>query len=122
MSRTYVLTMTRPHERFGLSQPIGRQLALHAQLGWNLILWAALFAFAITYVSFMITASAKGFELRDVERRVERLRTESRALETQVASISSVQQLTDRARSLGFVAVDRIESLNAAGHSYALAR
>lgn len=114
--------MTRPHERFGLSQPIGRQLAEHAHLGWYVLLWAAFFACAITYAGFMITASAKGFQLRDVEQRVERLRTDSRALETQVATLSSVQQMSDRAQSLGFVAVQRIDSLNVAGHSYALAR
>jgi hypothetical protein len=122
MSQGYTLTMTRPHERFGLAQPLGRQLAKHPYLGWYVALWALILASGLTYVGFMITASAKGFQLRDVERRLERLRTDARALETQAATLSSVQQMQERARNLGFVAVDRVEAVNAAGHSYALAR
>lgn len=122
MSHPYSLTLTRPHERFGLSQPLGRQLAEHSEMAWYVALWAALLFLAATYVGFMITSSARGFQLRDAESRVERLRTEARSLETQVATLSSVQQLSERAQSLGFVAVERIETLNTAGHSYALAR
>ncbi len=122
MSRAYALTMTRPHERFGLAQPFGRQLAQHPYVGWYVALWAVALVFAFTYMSFMITASAKGFQLRDVERRLERLQTEARALETEVATKSSIQQLSNRASQLGFVPVQQIVAVNAAGHSYALAR
>lgn len=122
MSHTYSLTMTRPNERFGLAQTSGRQFALRVHLGWQMTVWAALFISIAVYLSFMITSSAKGFQLRDAERRVERLQSETRAWETQVATLSSVQQLSDRARALGFLAVERIESVNAAGHAYALAR
>lgn len=102
--------------------PLGRQLAQHPTLGWVVALWAVALLSAFTYVGFMITASAKGFQLRDVERRLERLHTDSRALETQVASLSSIQQLSDRAHDLGFVPVGRIASINVAANSYALAR
>lgn len=122
MFRAYALTMTRPQERFGLTPSMSRELARHPYLGWYVVLWVLILAFGFTYVSFMITASAKGFQLRDVESRLERLRTESRALETQVASLSSIQQMTDRARAMGFVNVDRVASVSAASHSYALAR
>ena len=122
MSHSFSLTMTRPHERFGLVQPLARQLAQHGSLGWYAALWALALVFGFTYVSFMITSSAKGFELRDAERRVERLRTEARALETTVAQQSSIQQLSDRAHAIGFVPVNRIASVNVAGHSYVFAR
>lgn len=122
MSRVYALTMTRPHEHFGMALPWSRRLAQHPSLGWVVALWTVALLSAFTYVSFMITASAKGFQLRDVERRLERLHTESRALETNVASLSSIQQLSERAQDLGFVPVSRVASINVAGHSYALAR
>ncbi|MEN9558023.1 MAG: hypothetical protein RL141_392 [Candidatus Parcubacteria bacterium] len=122
MSHSFALTMTKPHERFGLPQPLGRRLARQPELGWIVAAWVILLACGFTYLFSMMTASAKGFQLRDVERRVERLRTEARALETQVAAGSSIQYLSDRAQNLGFVAVNRIESVNAAGHSYAFAR
>ncbi len=122
MSHSFALTMTRPHERFGMAQPLGRRLAQLPSLGWVAALWVVLVAFGFTYVSFMIQASAKGFQLRDVQRRVDRLQTDSRALETQVASLSSIGALSDRARAAGFVAVDRVESVNAGSNSYAFAR
>jgi hypothetical protein len=105
-----------------MTQPLGRQIAQNAYMGWYVLLWAVLFGCILTYVGFMITSSAKGFQLRDAERRVERLQTETRALETQVAQLSSIQQMSDRAMAMGFVAADRIESVNAAGHSYAMAK
>jgi hypothetical protein len=114
--------MTRPHERFRLAMPMSRQLAQHPYLGWYVGLWIVILACGFTYLSFLITSSAKGFQLRDVEHRLERLTTDARALETQVATLSSIQHMSEQARSLGFVAVDRVESVNVAGGSYALAR
>lgn len=122
MSRAYALTMTRPHERFRLHMPVARQLAQHPYLGWYVGLWILIIACGFTYLSFVITSSAKGFQLRDVEHRLERLQTNARALETQVATLSSIQHMSQQARAMGFVAVDRIESVNVAGGSYALAR
>ena len=122
MSHSYALTMTKPHERFGMTQSLGRRLAQEPYLAWYVLLWVLLLVSGFTYVSFMITASAKGFQLRDVQSRLERLQTDSRALETQVASLSSIQQLSDRAEHAGFVAVQRVDSVNAVGHSYAFAR
>ena len=122
MSRAYALTMTRPHERFGLVTPLRRQLATHPYLGWYVLVWALVLACGFTYLSFLITSSAKGFQLRDVEHRLDRLQTDARALETQVATLSSIQHMSEQARALGFVAVDRVESVNVAGTSYALAR
>lgn len=114
--------MTRPHERFQLSMPLARQMAQHPYLGWYVGLWILIIAFGFTYLSFLITSSAKGFQMRDVEHRLERLQTDARALETQVATLSSIQHMSDQARAMGFVAVDRVESINVAGTSYALAR
>jgi hypothetical protein len=114
--------MTKPHERFGMTQSLGRRLAQEPYLAWYVVLWVLLLVSGFTYVSFMITASAKGFQLRDVQSRLDRLQTESRALETQVASLSSIQQLSDRAHQAGFIAVQRVDAVNAVGHSYAFAR
>ena len=114
--------MTRPHERFGLTMSLRRQLAQHTYLGWYVALWVLILAFGFIYLSFLITSSAKGFQLRDVEHRLERLTTDARALETQVATLSSIQYMSQQARAQGFVAVDRVQTLNVTGGSYALAR
>jgi hypothetical protein len=114
--------MTRPHEMFGFTEPVGRRIARHSSLAWYALLWVALFGCVLTYVGLITVSSARGFQLRDAEERIERLRSQARALETDVARISSISDMSARADVMGFVAVDRIEVVNAAGHSYALVR
>lgn len=121
-SRAYALTMTKPHEALGLHQPIARQLARHSTVVWYVLIWAMIFVCTLAYVGFITASSARGFQLRDAEARLERLQGQARTLETEVARVSSIQAMTDRADEMGFVAVSQVEAVNAAGHSYAFAR
>jgi hypothetical protein len=122
MYRAYALTMTRPHEKLGIPQSASRQLALHAPAAWTAFLGVIAVAVVVTYIATIAMSSARGFQLRDAQNRMDRLQSEARQLETDVARASSVGSLANRASGLGFVAVDRIATVNAAGHSYALAR
>lgn len=121
MSRSLALAMTRPHERLGLPQPLGRRLP-HGLFGWNVLLAAVTITFAVAYVVQVNRASARGFQLRDVETRVESLKNNVTSLEDQVAMLSSYQAMSDRAATLGYVPVDHVEFVNPAGHSFALAK
>ena len=121
-TRAYALTMTKPHEALGLPQPIVRQIAQNASLMWYVLIWVMIFGLVLTYIGFITASSARGFQLRDAERRVERLQSEARALEVEVARVSSIDAMAARAEDMGFVAVGHIESVNAGGNSYAFAR
>lgn len=121
MSRTLALAMTRPHEHLGLPKPIGRRLP-HGLFGWNMLLAVVTVSCAIAYVVQVNRASARGFQLRDAETRVEGLRRDVTSLEDRVAMLSSYQAMTERATAMGFVAVDHVEFVNPAGHSFALAK
>ncbi|MBD3251609.1 hypothetical protein GF380_04125 [Candidatus Uhrbacteria bacterium] len=114
--------MTKPHETLGLPQPVGRQIAQHTSVAWYVLIWLLIFGMTLTYVGFITTSSARGFQLRDAEQRLERLQSEARALEMEVAKVSSIGAMATRAQDLGFVVVNRVETVNAAGHSYAYAR
>ena len=122
MYRAYALTMTRPHEKLGIPQSASRQLAQHAPAAWAAFLGVIAVAFVMTYIATIAMSSTRGFQLRDAEARVDRLRSEARRLETEVAKASSVGSLADRASGLGFVRVDRVAVIDAPAHSYALAR
>ncbi len=122
MYRAYALTMTKPHETLGLPQPLRCQIAQHASVAWYVLMWAMICGLLLTYIGFITTSAARGFQLRDAEYRLERLQSEARALEMEVAQVSSIHAMSTRASDLGFVAVNRIESVNVAGHSYAFAR
>lgn len=121
-SRAYVLTMTKPHEKLGFPQPVSRQIAQHTSIAWYVLIWIMLFGLALTYIGFITTGAARGFQLRDAEHRLETLRSQARALEMDVAKVSSIAAMSARADEMGFVAVERIDTLNAAGNSYALVR
>ncbi|MFA5936144.1 MAG: hypothetical protein WC787_04830 [Patescibacteria group bacterium] len=111
--------MTRPHERLGLRQPLGRRLP-QGIVGWNLLVAGASIAFMVAYIFQVNLAASRAFTLRDVERKVDTLKTEVVALEDKTATLSSVQAMTDRAVQLGFVTVERLEFVNPASRSYAL--
>ncbi len=120
-TRAYALTMTKPHERLGMTQPFVRQLAQNTPLLWEALIWMMIFGFALTYIGFITASSARGFQLRDAEQRLERLQSEARALEMDVARVSSIDAMATRAEDLGFVAVKQIDTVDVS-HSYALAR
>lgn len=119
MSRALALAMTRPHERLGLPQPIGRRLP-RGLAGWNLLVAAAMLACVVGYVVQVNCAAARGFNLRDVEKKVDTFQSDVMALEDNVAILSSVQSLSERAAALGFVPADRLEYVNPAGKAYAM--
>jgi hypothetical protein len=121
-SRAYVLTMTKPYEKLGLPQPFGRRMARHTSVAWYLLIWIVLFGLALTYIGFITTGAARGFQLRDAEHRLETLRSQARALEMDVAKASSIGAMAARADDMGFVAIEHVDTINAAGNSYAMAR
>lgn len=121
MSRAFAITMTRPHEKLGLPQPLGRRLPRGISI-LNVSLLAATLVLISVYVVQVNRAAARGFQLRDVEKKVETLRTEVRSLEDRVATLSSVKGLTERAGDLGFVPVERLEFVNPASGHYAVAK
>jgi hypothetical protein len=121
MSRTLALAMTRPHERFGLPQPLGRRLP-QGIVGWNVLVAAVSVALVVAYVFQVNLASSRSFALRDVERKIDSLKVDVMSLEDKTATLSSMQAMTERAAQLGFVPVDKQEFVNPASKSYAFAR
>lgn len=121
MSRTYAIAMTRPHERFQIPLPLGRRLP-QGVVGWNMLIAAVSIALACGYVVQVNRAAARGFNLREAEKKIEHLQIEVTSLNDTVATLSSLQSLSERATQLGFVPIDRLEFANPAAKSYAMAR
>lgn len=121
-SRAYALTMTKPHEKMGLPVPFIRQLTRHVPFFWTLMVWVMIVGCLLTYAGLITASSARGFQLRDAENRMERLQSQARSLEMDVARASSINTMATRAKNMGFVAVSNAESVNVAGGSYAFAR
>ncbi len=113
--------MTRPHERLGLPLPLGRRLP-QGVVGWNILVVSVTLALAVLYVVQVNRAASRGFSLQETQNKVEALQTDVMSLQEKVATLSSVQSLTDRATQLGFVTIDHQDFVNPAAHSYAMAR
>jgi hypothetical protein len=121
MSRAFAISMTRPHETLGLPQPLGRRLP-QGVWAWNLTVLLLSIALGIMYIFQVNAATAKSYHLRDEERRVEALKTETMVLQDKIVTLSSLEAVSTRASQLGFAPVDNLQFVNPASKSYAMAR
>ena len=113
--------MTRPHEALGLPQPVGRRLPQGLPV-WNAAVAVVSVVLMILYVVEVNGAAAKSYALRDVERRVDTLRTQATILQNEYVAQTSLRSISARAQQLGLVPVEQIEYLHQNGASYAMAR
>jgi hypothetical protein len=113
--------MTNPHEALGIPQTLGRKLP-QGVVAWNILVATASLVLGVGYIVQVNMASAKGYDLQTVQRKVDTLKTETTVLQDKVASLSSIQALNDRASQLGFVPVTQIQYVSPVAKSYALAK
>jgi hypothetical protein len=119
MPHAYAISLTRPHEAFDLPKPFGRRVP-RGIVAWNVIIAALTLVSGVCYVVLVNMGSAKSYERRNVEKRIEELRTETMMIQDKIVLLSSMQSLNTRAAELGFVPVDRLEFVNPAAKSYAM--
>jgi cell division protein FtsB len=122
MSRSYAMTMKRPHEALRLPVPVGRKISEAGRMTWGALLIAALVACAGIYMYQINVSASKGFEMRALERKLERLRDTVSALETQASQMQTMKAVEARVKELGYVPVERLEFMDVSRSEYALAR
>lgn len=113
--------MTRPTETLGLRVPLARRLP-SGIVAWNIFLFSASAAMCVAYVILVNTSATKGYALRDLEKKVDSLKSETLQLQDTVVTGSSLSALSERATQLGLVPVDRVDYVEVANPSYALAK
>lgn len=113
--------MTRPYEALGMPKPLGRKLP-HGITGWNLLIGGITGAFCVLYVFQVNVAATKSYELREAEKRVTELKTETMVLQNKLAETSSLQLLVARATEQGLMPEDRVAYVSPVGRAYALAK
>lgn len=119
MSRSLALSMAKPHERFGIPQPIGRRIP-HGMTSWNILLVAITIILTVFYIFQVNKAASRSFALREMEKKIETRNTAVVRLEDKVAALSSIQSVSERAKNLGFQPAERIEFVNPAANAYAM--
>lgn len=68
-------------------------------------------AFGIVYVLVVNRTAAQGFQMKELERSIEDLRSENKKSEVRIAELQSLQSLENRLSEQDFVPVARVEYL-----------
>ncbi len=108
MSHPYSLSMTHPHQAMGFARPIGRRIP-SGLAAWNLFIVAVTIICTIGYVIRVNTTTAHSYQLREVEKKVKALQTETISVQDTLAALSSIQEVTTKAKGNGYVPVDKLE-------------
>lgn len=75
--------------------------------------------FAILYVAQTGASAARGYEVSDLERRIQTLSQETGSLDVQIATHRSMESIQTRLASLGMVPVTDVAYLSAVGTAVA---
>ena len=113
MSRSMMLTMKHPQETLGMAVPVGRRIGEAGKASWMAVLVALAMALIGAYLYQINAAATKTYALREREKHLEQLRESVSSLETQAAKGLAMQTLEEQIKTKGFVAVDRVEYLEA---------
>jgi hypothetical protein len=122
MNRAFTLTLKRPHESLGIPMPIGRKLSEAGKWSWFAFVAAGILACGIVYVWQVNRAATKGFELRALEVRKEKLEETVASLEDDAARRQTMKALETRVQQMGYVTVDRLEYVDVKTGGYAMAK
>ncbi len=119
MSRAYAITRTIP---FAVPTSAGRRLEVVAKQSWA-ILFIVGAVLCVGYQVFLMNSTAgKGYTLRTLENRLGELNGTVAVLENRSAQLQALRTIETRVEGAGYVAVDRMEFVDVARGSYALAQ
>lgn len=76
--------------------------------------------FGVGYIFTVNRTSSQGYELREVEKRISQLKSETKKLELTVAGLQSMGSIGSRVASMEFVPVTHVEYLKAGAPAVAL--
>lgn len=111
MSRTLAISLKRPHEQLGLPMPITRRLADVQSGTWMALLIGGIIACAGVYIYQVNAAASKSFELRQLEKKVERLQDSVSSLDYKITELRSIHSLETRIEGLGYVPATNVRYL-----------
>ncbi len=121
MPRFFALSLTKPYETLGMPKPLITRLP-NGLAAWNMLILSLSVAIGVVYIVQVNLAAAKGYVLRNIEKKVEVLKTETLVMQDKIATMSSIQMLNARASELGFMPVENLEFMNPTGKATALAK
>ena len=111
MSRPLAISLKRPHEQFALPMPLARRLADIKSGTLLAVLVGAIIACMGVYIYQVTSQANKSFELRRLEKRVERLQDTVASLDYKVTELNSIHTLETQIQGLGYVPLTNVRYL-----------
>jgi cell division protein FtsL len=76
--------------------------------GWRFLIFVLIIFFGIMNLIILNKASTRGYELRNLERRITELKKENQRLNLEISRLSSPQLLEESAKNLGMEQIRKI--------------
>jgi hypothetical protein len=92
------------------------------QLKLGITLFILIIASGFAYLGLINNVAARGFEIKDLEKKVENLQLESKKLEIKAAELESIQEITKAKNSLNLVEISKIEYIETTQPTVALTK
>ncbi|MDD5043240.1 MAG: septum formation initiator family protein [Patescibacteria group bacterium] len=80
-------------------------------LNFNVIILVLIVAAGLLYLVQINSVAAKGFEIKDLEKRIETLKDDNKNLELKIAELQSHSYLAEKIKGLNMVAVSKVDYL-----------
>ncbi len=104
--------MHRPYEQLGLPTSFARRFETAKPALWLSIVGLCAVSCLGFYLYEVNETASKGFELRALEKRLERARASVLSYEDQAAQLQAVASLQEKIGALGYVPVDQMEFID----------
>ncbi len=112
MSRAFALSLKRPHEQLGLPMPLARRLADVDRGTWMALVIGSVIACVGVYVYQVNASAGKSFELRQLERQVDRLQDTVSSLDYKVTELQSIHTLQNQIAGMGYIPLSNVHYLD----------
>jgi len=92
------------------------------KLKLGITLFILIIASGFAYLGLINNVAARGFEIKDLEKKSEALQIESKKLELKAAELQSIKEITQAKDSLDLVEISKIEYIEATQPTVALTK
>ncbi len=114
MSRAFAISLKRPHEQLGLPMPIARRLTDIQSSTWIALMVGLIVACVGIYIYQVNVTASKGFELRQLEKKVDHLQDSVSSLNYKVTQLKSIHSLETQIQGMGYVPLTNVHYLKLA--------
>lgn len=112
MSRALAISLKRPHEQLGLPMPFARRLADIKNGTWMACMVVGVLVCVGLYVYQVNAAASKSFELRRLEKQVERLQDAVSSLDYKITELQSISSLDQRVQGMGYIPLTQVQYIS----------